>query len=108
MSYTESRQIEIGEGYLLKFTIVDAWSIKYTVLAEKDPTLHTGTDIELQTESIYRNGDLEGNEPTLKESMRDFSTRALAEAREFAVGVIQDHKESQELFSMLSEEISNS
>lgn len=94
MSFHVSRIVWFGNGYGVEFIIADPYSITFNIITEKDPTLHTSTNVCVGTDSCTRN---EG------ESLRDFAVRVREEGFSFAEEMTIEHKESLDLSTILGD-----
>jgi hypothetical protein len=93
--YKVSRSVFFGNGYGVEFVISDPYTISFSVVTEKDPTMVEDNKVCIGTECCIREGE--------EESLRDFAIRAREEGLAFAEAAIVDYKESLDLSAVLGE-----
>jgi len=89
-----SKTIWFGNGYGVEFIISNPCLIDFNVIMEKDPTLVDTTNICIGAYGCGR-GD--------EETMRNFATRARLEGISFAEEMIIEHKETNDLSTILDQ-----
>lgn len=111
MSVKASSSIWFGDGYGVEFIITDPFTIDFHVILEKDPTMISTENFVIGADTCHRgvNGPglaaqlVNGEVPASEETMRDFAGRARLAGISFAEGMIAEHKETQELSTVLVE-----